>query len=130
VPRARPFQDWKTGPLVDWEPRAIFAAVSTNLLAGDLNGLTNDELYSAVEEFAVAQPVEGWRHDYTELWDDESGLKNVAAFANTFGGTLIVGVKKDKRDSACQIVGISSTFEYKTKIAHSISANVFPTPPY
>jgi hypothetical protein len=106
------------------------ASVTPELLTSDLNGLTNDQLYAAIVSFATTQPCEGWRHDYTETWDEESALAKIAAFANTFGGVLIVGIRKRKSDPSCQIVGVPSTTEYKTKIASSIGANLSPTPFY
>jgi hypothetical protein len=101
----------------------------TNLFADDLSVLKNDELYSSVEEFAKTQPSEGWRHDYTAQWTD-SALTKVAAFSNTFGGILIVGVKKEKTDVVCDLVGVESKSEYKTRIASSIAANIAPVPYY
>jgi len=103
--------------------------MATDLFADDLNALGNDDLYKAIKEFAGAQPNEGWRLDYTELWDD-SALKNIAAFAHSFGGLLIVGVRKDKDDIAPELVGIESSVEYKTRIASAIAANISPVPSY
>jgi hypothetical protein len=104
--------------------------VPIDLLTADLNGLGNDDLYGAIVALAVAQPGEGWRHDYTETWDDQSALTKVAAFANTLGGLLIVGIRKAKGDVSCTIQGVSSRSEYKTTIASSIAANLSPTPHY
>jgi len=101
----------------------------TNLFTDDLSGLKNDELFEAIVDFATAQPIEGWRHDYTEKWED-AGLKNIAAFANTFGGLLIVGVKKGKKDVACGFPGVETDSEYKTRIASAIAANISPVPSY
>jgi hypothetical protein len=103
--------------------------MSINLFTDDLNALGNDELYSAIEEFAKAQPSEGWRHDYTLVWSD-SALMKIAAFSNTFGGVLIVGAKKEPTDAACQLLGVESESEYKTRIASSIAANISPVPSY
>jgi len=100
-----------------------------DLFAHDLNKVSNDALFSAVAEFAKGQPNEGWRHDYTEKWDD-SAIRKVAAFANTFGGLLIVGVRKQKHDVVCELVGVDSQTEYKTSIASSIAANISPAPSY
>jgi len=94
-----------------------------------LNALGNDELYIAIEEFAKTQPSEGWRHDYTLQWTD-TALAEVAGFANTFGGILIVGGKKEKTDVTCELLGVESETEYKTRIASSIAANISPVPSY
>lgn len=101
-----------------------------NLFNADLEGQSNDERYAAVAQFAASFPSEGWRHDYTESWDDDSALTKVAAFANSFGGILIVGVRKRKTDSMCQLIGVPSSSEYKTKIASSIAVNISPAPSY
>lgn len=100
-----------------------------DLFTDSLDGANNDQLFAAVKEFAATQPVEGWRHDYTVQWG-ESALKDVAAFANTFGGLLIVGVQKEKKDPACELVGVESDSEYKTRIASSIAANISPVPTF
>jgi predicted HTH transcriptional regulator len=101
----------------------------TNLFTDDLNALDNDELYLAIAGFAKTQQSEGWRHDYTVQWSDLA-LTKVAAFSNTFGGILIVGVKKEKTDIACELVGVESETEYKTRIASAIAANISPVPSY
>jgi len=101
----------------------------TDIFTDDLGTLTNDELYAAIEELSKAQPNEGWRLDYTEQWED-SALKNVSAFANAFGGLLIVGVRKAKQDAVPELVGVDSDFEYKTRIASAIAANISPAPSY
>jgi actin-related protein len=103
--------------------------MSINLFSDDLSALKNDELYTGIKEFAKAQPSEGWRHDYTLIWSD-SALTKVAAFSNTFGGILIVGVKKEPADTVCELLGVESETEYKTRIASSIGANVSPVPSY
>jgi hypothetical protein len=100
-----------------------------NLFADDLTALGNDERFAAIQDFANSQPNEGWRHDFTEQWDDSS-LKAIAAFANTFGGILVVGVKKGSADVACDLRGVESEAEYKTRIASSIAANISPVPSY
>jgi hypothetical protein len=101
-----------------------------DLFTDDLEAVANEQVFAAITEFAKTQPSEGWRHDYTEQWSDGSGLKNIAAFANTFGGLLIVGVRKRGKDVACELVGVESESEYKTRIASSIAANISPVPFY
>jgi hypothetical protein len=103
--------------------------MATDIFTANLDSLKNDQLFELIERFAEAQPVEGWRHDYSESWTD-SALKNVAGFANTFGGVLIVGIKKGAKDAACVLVGVESETEYKTRIASSIAANIAPVPAY
>jgi predicted HTH transcriptional regulator len=103
--------------------------VTIDLFVDDLSMVPNKELYEAIVGFASSQPTEGWRHDYTEQWGD-SALEKVTAFANTFGGLLFVGVKKNSRDAVCEYPGVDSTTEYKTRIANSIGTNISPVPAY
>jgi len=103
--------------------------MSSDLLTSDLSPLSNDDLYAVVESFVRAQPSEGWQVEYTVQWEP-SALKDVAALANTFGGVLIVGVKKEKTDPIATLVGVASDSEYKTGIASSIATNLVPIPPY
>lgn len=100
-----------------------------DLVTDDLRRASSDELYLGIESFAKSYPSEGWKHDFTVEWSD-SGLQKIAAFANTFGGLLLVGVKKDKTDTLCQFVGVDSPTEYKTRIASSIATNMSPVPLY
>jgi hypothetical protein len=103
--------------------------MATDLFGDDLSTLSNDELYVAIQELTRGQPNEGWRLDYTEQWDD-SALKNIAAFAHSFGGLLIIGVRKSKGDIDPEMLGTESSFEYKTRIASAIAANLSPVPSY
>lgn len=100
-----------------------------DIFSDDLDKYDNNGKYVALEQFCSARLNEGWRLDYAEVWSDRE-LEKVASFANTFGGVLIVGVKKDKRDSEPLLVGVQSDTEYKTKIASSIAANISPIPSY
>lgn len=112
-----------------WEISVIVALWPVDLFSEDLDKYDNEGKYRAIELFCSARISEGWRLDYTENWDDRT-LEKVAAFANTFGGMLLVGVKKDKGDAEPLIVGVNSPTEYKTRIASSIAANIPPVPPY
>ena len=106
-----------------------------DLYKDDLSRFSDPELFGAVETFTrVSLPFgdraqEGYLVDFKAAWSD-SALRAVAAFANTFGGLLLVGVS-EKDGRADQIVGISSQRqELKTSIASSIASNISPTPPY
>lgn len=103
--------------------------MTKDLFSDDLASLSNDELYLAIERFAKAQPSEGWRHEYREAWSD-AALEDVAAMANTFGGLILIGVKKDKTDTSCEFPGVETELEYKTRIASSVAANLAPIPAY
>jgi hypothetical protein len=109
--------------------------VDIDFYKDDLAGPEDKDLYSAVEIFArVALPQaertqEGYLLDFKAIWND-TALKAVAAFANTFGGILVIGVS-EKDGRADDIVGVpSQRHELKTRIASMIASNISPTPPY
>jgi len=101
----------------------------THLFTTELNSLTNDQRYSTIVDFARAQPNESNRHDFKSVWTNDA-LKAVAAFANTFGGLLIIGVEKNQHDIEAKIVGVTSPSELTTSIASAIATNISPTPSY
>jgi hypothetical protein len=108
--------------------------MSLDLYKDDLNSLGGTELYAGIEALVRLQDPptdrlsEGWTLDYKEQWSDEM-LKHVAAFANTFGGLLLVGVS-ERDGKPHEIIGVQLKSELKTQIASSISANISPTPSY
>ncbi|MBZ5596540.1 MAG: ATP-binding protein [Acidobacteriia bacterium] len=106
-----------------------------DLFKDEFSRFGDPELFDAVEAFTrVTSPAndrtqEGYLVDFKATWSS-SALQTVAAFANTFGGLLLVGVSED-HGRADQIVGIQSQRqELKTSIASSIASNISPTPPY
>lgn len=106
-----------------------------DLYKDDLAAPEDKELYAAVEVFArIASPQpertqEGYLLDFKGTWSD-SALRAVAAFANTFGGLLLIGVT-DEDGRADELVGVpSQRHELKTRIASSIASNISPTPSY
>jgi Putative DNA-binding domain len=101
----------------------------TDLFFDDLNTLTNDQRYSAIADFAQAQPMEGNRHDFKRNWTSDT-IKDVAALANTFGGLLIIGVEKNQSDHTAKLVGVTSNSELTTGMASAIASNISPTPSY
>lgn len=71
---------------------------------------------------------ESYTVDFKEKWNDDA-IRVVAAFANTFGGLLFVGVAEDFGKPK-DIVGEQSGSELTTRIAGAISASITPTPSY
>jgi hypothetical protein len=100
-----------------------------DLFTIDFQRLENDVLYGAISEFARVSPNESNRHDFKLQWTEET-MQAVAAFANTFGGILLIGVEKSQTDVEPRLTGVSSTRELMTSIASSISTNISPTPIY
>lgn len=106
-----------------------------DLYADDLTAPEDQELYETIRVFTrmdlaqTERTQEGYLLDFKVIWND-APLKAVAAFANTFGGLLLIGVS-DKDGRADEIVGVpSQRHELKTRIASSIASNISPTPPY
>jgi len=100
-----------------------------DLFSSDFIGLNNDQRYSAIVDFARVQPLESNRHDFKLIWNND-GLKDVAAFANTFGGILVIGVEKNQSDPEAKVSGVESNSELTTGIASAIATNISPTPSY
>jgi len=100
-----------------------------DLFTINFDSLTNEARYSAIAEFAEAQPVESYRHDFKTLWANDT-LKDVAALANTFGGILVLGIEKGQNDHVARLIGVSSDSELTTRIASAIATNISPTPSY
>src|SRR5882757_9070740 len=100
-----------------------------DLFTVDFNGLDNDQRYSAIVDFARAQPAESNKHDFKLIWNNDA-LKDIAAFANTFGGLLIIGVEKNQADPEAKVTGVPTNIELTTGIASSIATNIAPTPSY
>jgi predicted HTH transcriptional regulator len=101
----------------------------TDLFTVDFGSLSNDQRYSAIAAFAQAQPSESNRHDFKLIWANDA-VKSVAAFANTFGGILIIGVEKNQNDAEAKVAGFNSNSELTTGIASAIATNISPTPSY
>jgi Putative DNA-binding domain len=100
-----------------------------DLFTASFGILTNDELFFAISELAKNQPGESARHDFKLVWTSDT-LKDVAAFSNTFGGLLILGVAKNSKSSLASMDGIRSPKEITTGVASSIATNISPTPEY
>jgi len=108
--------------------------MADDLYRVNLQSIPGSSLYRLIHEFTSMErpiddrPREGYLLDYKEDVSDRF-LRSVAAFANTFGGLLIVGVtEKDGRPGT--LAGVSVQGEWKTKIASMIAANLFPCPQF
>jgi predicted HTH transcriptional regulator len=108
--------------------------MAIDLFTADFLQLTGTTLHDAVHVITRAdlpqddRAQEGYMLDFKEEWGDKS-LRVVAAFANTFGGVIVIGVTELK-GKADKIVGVLQNSELKTRIAGSIAANISPTPYY
>src|SRR5215469_5517417 len=108
--------------------------MAVDLYTDDLSGLSNQQVYDAIEAFTRladpvdARPREGFVLDFKQDWSD-SALSTVAAFSHTFGGLLFVGVSESS-GRPDKFVGIEGPGELKTKLASSIATNISPTPSF
>ena len=108
--------------------------MSNSLFNASLRSLSGSEIYDSVLNFTrVGEPL-GDRHqenftlEFKKVWNDPA-LKDVAAFANTFGGMIFVGVSEiDGRPEG--LVGVPSRAELKTRIASSIATSLYPSPDF
>jgi len=81
-----------------------------DLYRDDLGAVAASDLHAAIEQFTrIAQPPqdrleEGYLIDFKQEWGDDT-IKSVAAFANTFGGILLVGVT-EQAGRADRIIGV------------------------
>lgn len=98
----------------------------------DLQRAPSAELYASVEAFTGTnlpldeRPREGYLLDFKQEWSDRA-LQTVAAFANTFGGILIIGVSENEASPEA-IVGVDCPGELKIRLASSIASNITPCP--
>jgi hypothetical protein len=100
--------------------------VSVNLFEDDLTSLTPDELRTAIVGLAQAGIEEKFRLDFKSTWDPQKNVQDVAAFANTYGGLLILGVADD-RESFPGIPGPRNS-DLKTQLSSIIASRISPPP--
>ena len=100
----------------------------------DLRSIPGNDLYQLICQFTrIDRPIgdrprEGYLLDFKEDLSDRF-LRSVAAFANTFGGLLIVGLTEaDGRPDS--LVGVTVHGELKTQVASMIASNLFPCPSF
>lgn len=93
--------------------------------------LSDIEQFTGIERPENERPKEGVRLDFKKEIPDKIG-DTVTAFANTYGGLIILGVKSDKKKQniPVEITGISGTEDIKPTIVNKILSTVYPRPPF
>jgi len=97
-----------------------------NLFADDLTAATPAELTQAIVQLAQAGVEEKFRLDFKETWEPDKQCPDIAAFANSYGGLLILGVSNDR----LRFPGIASpkNSDLKTQVASVIATRITPVP--
>lgn len=109
-----------------------------DLFNADLDNITfsDIELFTGILRPKNERPPEGIRLDYKADMPDDLG-KIVIAFANTYGGIIILGVeeaeyspngKKQKQNVPVAIPGIKKGGDIKSRITNMIVTTVYPRP--
>jgi schlafen family protein len=103
-----------------------------DLYKADLSRISQQDLYESVAAFTrVDQPLSSRPHEgYLLDFKEDSGvrtLRNVASFANTFGGLVLLGVENDQGYPG-NLKGMEFAAELKTHIASFIASNIMPCP--
>ncbi len=89
------------------------------------------EQFTGIERPENERPKEGVRLDFKKEISDKIG-DTVTAFANTYGGLIILGVKSDKnkQNIPVEISGIQGTKDIKPTIVNKILSTVYPRPSF
>jgi hypothetical protein len=108
--------------------------MARDLFVDPLDVLEFDELndFLGLQNSVESRPVEGTVLDYKVL-DSGDWQENVAAFANTSGGLLFLGVKSDKQknNAPVEIPGIAvGNGDLKTRLTAQIVSLVTPRPDF
>ncbi len=105
--------------------RNLFQINLDNLQFSDI------EQFNGIKRPENERPKEGIRLDFKEEIPEKIG-DTVTAFANTYGGLIILGVKSDKnkQNIPVEIAGISGTKDIKPTIVNKILSTVYPRPSF
>jgi predicted HTH transcriptional regulator len=68
-----------------------------NLFSEDLTNVTPSDLAEAIRKLAASGVEEKLRLDFKEKWDADKQIPDIVAFANSYGGLLVLGVSDDRQ---------------------------------
>jgi hypothetical protein len=97
-----------------------------NLFINDLTLTTPTELADAMVSLARSGIEEKFRLDFKAIWQPERQCTDIAAFANSYGGLVVIGVSDDRQ----LFHGTPSpkNSDLKTQISSVIAARIAPVP--
>jgi len=97
-----------------------------NLFLDDLALCTPTELQQAIINLARSGVEEKFRLDFKEKWEPDKQCPDIVAFANSYGGLLVLGVTNDRLN----FPGIQAPAksDLKTQLASTIATRISPVP--
>jgi Schlafen, AlbA_2 len=105
-----------------------------DLYHANLNAINEADLYQSivaltrVDQPKEERPHEGYLLDFKKELGDRF-IQTIAAFANTFGGLLVLGVEDVDHDGRPdKLVGVATRGELKTTMSNVIGSNLVPCP--
>lgn len=111
--------------------------MARDLFTTNLESIDQDDVASflGIHLPPEQRPTEGQRFDFKELLPENLG-EDVAAFANTFGGLLVLGVephksseKKKEKNIPGALIGLEGT-ELKLRVTQMIRDSIYPVPAF
>lgn len=85
--------------------------------------------YQDIEDLKAQKVSEGWFYEYKADFPKDGIGKSVAAFANTNGGLVLIGVRAATPDNTIsEIAGISKEEGLKEKVRNQVVSTVHPIP--
>jgi predicted HTH transcriptional regulator len=97
-----------------------------NLFLDDLTTCGPVELQQALINLAQSGVEEKVRLDFKEKWEPDKQCPDLVAFANSYGGLLILGVTDDRNGFLG--VQLPAKSDLKTHIASIIATRISPVP--
>jgi hypothetical protein len=112
----------------------MFSKKLTELTPSDIQNVVDKKIQEDQEiEFKVALPTRDGTDDKWITSQEEIGIvakryiaKVLIAFANTLGGTLILGEGEDGEDRACEIKPLPQCRELADRLAASVASSTDP----
>src|SRR5258707_16515 len=98
----------------------------SNLFSDDLTSCQPAELQQAIMNLAQSGVEEKFRLDFKEKWEPDKQCPDIVAFANSYGGLLVLGVTDDRQSFPG--IPVPSKSDLKTQLASVIATRINPVP--